>query len=126
MGHSIGRWDGDTLVVDTIGLNDKTWLDTAGHPHSDALHVVERIRRVDHDTLENTLTFDDPKTYTKSWTSTIIYKLHPDWSLREDIVCEDRILMDLKAKKNKVFPYQPYPMMFPVEEIPRPEIPADH
>ena len=126
MGHSIGHWDGDTLVVDTIGLNDKTWLDTAGHPHSDALHLVERIRRMDRDTLENTLTFDDPKTYTKSWTSTIIYKLHPDWSIREDIVCEDRILMDLKARKNKVFPFQPYPMNFPVEEIPRPEIPADH
>ena len=126
MGDSIGRWDADTLVVDTIGLNDKTWLDTAGHPHSDALHIVERIRRVDHDTLENNLTFEDPKTYTKPWTSKIIYKLHADWSIREDIVCEDRILMDLKAKKTKVFPYQPYPMMFPVEEIPRPKIPADH
>jgi hypothetical protein len=126
MGHSIGHWEGDILVVDTIGLNDKTWLDTAGHPHSDALHIVERIRRVDHDTLENALTFDDPKTYTKSWTSTIIYKLHSDWSIREDIVCEDRILMDLKAKQNKVFPFQPYPLSFPVEEIPRPEIPADH
>jgi len=112
--------------VDTIGLNDKTWLDTAGHPHSDALHIVERIRRVDHDTLENALAFEDPKTYTRSWTSTIIYKLHSDWSIREDIVCEDRILMDLKTKKNKVFPFQPYPMNFPVEEIPRPEIPADH
>ena len=126
MGHSIGHWEGDILVVDTIGLNDKTWLDTAGHPHSDALHIVERIRRVDHDTLENALTFDDPKTYTKSWTSMIIYKLHSDWFIREDIVCEDRILMDLKAKKSKVFPFQPYPMNFPVEEIPRPEIPADH
>jgi hypothetical protein len=126
MGHSIGHWEGDTLVVETIGLNDKTWLDTAGHPHSDALHIVERIRRMDRDTLENALTFDDPKTYTKTWTSTIIYKLHSDWSIREDIVCEDRILMDLKAKKNKIFPFQPYPMHFPVEEIPRPEIPADH
>ena len=54
MGHAIGHWEGDTLVVDTIGMTDKSWLDTAGHPHSDALHIVERIRRVDHDTLENT------------------------------------------------------------------------
>src|SRR5260370_8844298 len=46
MGNSIGRWDGDTLVVDTVGLNDKTSLDTPGHPHTDALHIVERIRRV--------------------------------------------------------------------------------
>jgi hypothetical protein len=122
MGHSIGHWEGATLVVDTAGLTDKSWLDTAGHPHSDALHVVERIRRVDHDTLENTLTFDDPKTYTRTWTSTIIYKLRPDWSLKEDIVCEDKILMDLKAKKEKVYPYQPYPMIFPVEAIPLPDV----
>jgi len=122
MGHSIGHWEGDVLVVDTIGLNDKSWLDTAGHPHSDALHVTERIRRVDHDTLEDTLTFDDPKAYTKPWSSKIIYKLHPDWSLREDIVCEDRILMDLKTKKDKVYPYQPYTMSFPVEAIPLPDV----
>jgi hypothetical protein len=122
MGDAIGHWEDDTLVVDTIGLNDKTWLDTAGHPHSDALHVTERMRRVDHDTLEDTLTFDDPKTYTKPWSSRIIYKLHTDWSLREDIVCEDRILMDLKAKKDKVYPYQPYPMHFPVEAIPLPDV----
>ncbi len=122
LGHSIGHWDGDTLVVDTVGMNDKTWLDTAGHPHSDALRIVERIRRVDHNTLENTLTFEDPKTYTKPWSSKIIYKLHPDWALHEDVICEDRILMDLKAKKDKVYPYQPYPMTFPVEAIPLPDV----
>lgn len=122
MGHAIGHWEGDTLVVDTVGMTDKSWLDTAGHPHSDALHVVERIRRVDHDNLENTLTFDDPKTYTRPWTSRIIYKLRPDWSLREDIACEDKILMDLKAKKDKVYPNQPYPMNFPVEAIPLPDV----
>ena len=122
MGHSIGHWEGDTLVVDTIGLTDKTWLDTAGHPHSDALRVTERIRRADHDTLENTLTFDDPKTYTRLWSSKIIYKLRPDWVIREDIVCEDKILMDLKAKKDKVYPGQPYPMSFPVEAIPLPDV----
>lgn len=54
MGHSIGRWDGDTLVVETVGLrgNDETWLDRVGHPHTEALRVVERIRRVKPDTLE--------------------------------------------------------------------------
>lgn len=122
MGHSIGHWEGATLVVDIVGLTDKSWLDTAGHPHSDALHVVERIRRVDHDTLENTLTFDDPKTYTRTWTSTIIYRLRPDWSLKEDVACEDKILMDLKAKKDKVYPFQPYPMNFPTEAIPLPDV----
>jgi len=122
MGHSIGHWEGDTLVVDTVGLTDKTWLDTAGHPHSDALRVTERIRRTDHDTLENTLTFDDPKTYTRPWSSKIIYRLHPNWVIREDIVCEDKILMDLKAKKAKVYAGQPYPMSFPVEAIPLPDV----
>ena len=124
LGHAIGHWEGATLVVDTVGLTDKSWLDTAGHPHSDALHVVERIRRVDHDTLENTLTFDDPKAYTRPWSSTIIYKLRTgaDWALKEDIACEDKILMDLKAKKDRVYPYQPYPMNFPTEAIPLPDV----
>jgi hypothetical protein len=65
LGDSIGRYEGDTLVVDTIGFNDKTWLDHVGHPHSDALHVVERFRRLDHDTLELAVTLEDPKAYTK-------------------------------------------------------------
>src|SRR5215469_3189361 len=124
MGHSIGHWEGATLVVDTIGLTDKSWLDTAGHPHSDALHVTERIRRMDHDTLENTLTFDDPKSYTRAWNSTIVYRLRSgsDWALKEDVSCEDRILMDLKVKKDKVYPFQPYPLNFPTEAIPLPDV----
>jgi hypothetical protein len=69
LGDSIGRYEGDTLVVDTIGFNDKTWLDHVGHPHSDALHVVERFRLVDQDTLELTVTVSDPKAYTKSLTN---------------------------------------------------------
>src|SRR5258706_10265785 len=82
MGNSIGHWEADTLVVDTIGLNDKTWLDTAGDPHSDALHIMERIRRVDHDTPENNLTFYDPQTYTRTGTSKIIFKMYSPWSIR--------------------------------------------
>ncbi len=65
LGDSIGHWDGDALVVDTIGFNDKTWLDRAGHPHSTDLHLVERIRRVDQNTLQDDLTIEDPKAYTK-------------------------------------------------------------
>ena len=53
MGDSIGKWEGDTLVVDTVGFNDKTWLDNDGHPHTEDLHVVERIRRVNHDTPDD-------------------------------------------------------------------------
>jgi hypothetical protein len=70
LGYSTGRWDGDTLVVETSGFNDKTWLDTVqGHPASDALHVTERIRRPNFGTLEVVATIDDPKTYTKPWTT---------------------------------------------------------
>jgi hypothetical protein len=90
MGDSIGWWEGDTLVVDTAGLNDKTWLDQVGHPHSDALHVVERIRRIDRDTLQDDLTIDDPKAYKKSWTGRQVFKLRPSWHLLEYVCAEDR------------------------------------
>lgn len=90
MGDSIGRWDGNTLVVDTTGLNDRTWLDQVGHPHSDALHVIERIRRVDYDTLQDDLTIDDPRAYEKPWAGQQIFKLKPDWHLIE-YVCEDNM-----------------------------------
>ena len=89
MGHSIGKYEGDTLVVDTIGFNDKTWLDPMGLPHSDALHVVERLRRVDHDTLQVDYTIDDPKAYTKTWTAQRIFKLHPDWQIKEYVCAEN-------------------------------------
>ena len=88
MGDSIGRWEGDTLIVDTIGFNDKTWLDKVGHPHSDALHLVERIRRVDHDTLVDDLTIDDPKAYTKPWTGQTTRTLKPGWNIME-YICEE-------------------------------------
>lgn len=90
MGEALGKWDGDTLVVDTIGFNDKTWLDYSGHPHSDALHVVERIRRIDHSTLVNDITIGDPKAYTKPWVSHMVFDLHPDWKI-EETICEDDV-----------------------------------
>ena len=67
-GESVGKYEGDTLVIDSIGFNDKTWLDHSGRPHSEDLHVVERFRRVNHDTLQLDVTFEDPKAYTKPWT----------------------------------------------------------
>jgi hypothetical protein len=90
MGDSIGRWEGDALVVDTVGLTDKSWLDQVGHPHSDALHVLERIRRIDHATLQADFTFDDPKAYTKPWTGQLIFKLRTGWHLME-YICEDHM-----------------------------------
>jgi len=89
MGNAIGRFEGDTLIVDTVGFNDKTWLDPMGLPHSDAMHVVEHIRRVDHDTLMDEYTIDDPKAYTKTWTAQKTFKLKPDWQIQEYVCTEN-------------------------------------
>ena len=98
MGDSIGKWEGDTLVVDSTNFNDKTWLDRGGHPHSEALHLTERIRRVDHDTLEIAITIDDPKAYTKTWTAKQYFQLRPKWNIME-LICEDNVnFLDLQKK----------------------------
>jgi hypothetical protein len=88
MGNSVGKWEGNTLVVDTIGFNDKTWIDGTKHPHSDALHVVERIQRVGQEVLKVDITIDDPKTYVKPWTAQRIFDLKPGWEISEQ-VCEE-------------------------------------
>jgi hypothetical protein len=88
MGDSIGQWEGDTLVVDTTGFNDRTWIDSEGHPHSDALHVVERIRRLDHEHLVDEITVEDPKAYTKTLAMKRVFDFEPDWNIAE-FVCED-------------------------------------
>jgi hypothetical protein len=67
MGQSTGRWDGDTLVVDTIGFNDQTWFDRAGNFHSEALHVIERFTRKSPDVLDYEVTIEDPKVFTRPW-----------------------------------------------------------
>jgi hypothetical protein len=90
MGDSIGNWQGDTLVVDTVGFNDKSWLDQVGHPHSDALHLVEHIRRVDRETLQDDIEIDDPKAYSRIWNGQQTFKLRPGWHLRE-FICEDHM-----------------------------------
>ena len=88
MGYSAGKWDGDTLVVETIGLTDVAWLDYQGTPHSDVLRVVERFRRPKEDTLEIEFLFDDPKTFTKPWKGHKTYYAMPkDWSLVELVNC---------------------------------------
>ncbi len=88
MGDSIGKWEGDTLVVDSIGFNDKSWLDVSGHPHSEALHIVERMRRADHDTLLIDITVDDPQAYTSPLKTQRKYILKPGWNIME-FICED-------------------------------------
>jgi hypothetical protein len=74
-GHSIGKWEGDELVVDTVGFNGLTWLDLAGHPTSDQLHVVERYSRPDFGTLKDVITIEDPVMYKKPWNVTEITPL---------------------------------------------------
>jgi hypothetical protein len=66
-GDSIGRWEGDTLVIDSVGFNDKFWFDMAGHPHTTQLHVVERYRRRDYGNLDIEITIEDPGAYIKPW-----------------------------------------------------------
>ena len=89
MGYSTGKWEGDTLVVETVGINELTWIDRIGHFHSDALRVVERIRRPSHDRLEIEFLFDDPKVYTKPWKGKKVFLLEPDRDLVEEFPCED-------------------------------------
>ena len=88
-GYSVGKWDGDTLVVDTIGFNERGWIDTGmGRPQTEALHVTERFRRLSIGKLELGITIDDPKAYTKPWNVKFNVNLLPDTELMES-VCEN-------------------------------------
>jgi hypothetical protein len=88
-GYSSGKWDGDTLVVQTTGFRDGLWLDTGGSPLTDAARVTERFRRVNYGTLEIELTIDDPKAYTKPWTIKVTQILAPDTELLDYICLEN-------------------------------------
>ena len=87
-GYSIGRWDGDAFVVDSMGFNDQTWMDDSGLPHSDALRTTERFQRPDFGHLNLQITFDDPKSYSRPWSVSLAFDLMPDTELIEDI-CEN-------------------------------------
>jgi hypothetical protein len=88
MGYSVGRWDGDELVVDSSGYNDRTWL-VDGYPHTEALRMTERYRRPDFGHLEVAVTFSDPKTYSKAWTVHIHADLAADTGMVEQVCNED-------------------------------------
>src|SRR5580704_3727203 len=83
MGYSVGHWDGDTLVVESFGFNDRTWLDTSGHPHSEALRMTERYTRRNFGTLDLDVTLQDPSVYTKPWTVKVKAELAADTELTE-------------------------------------------
>jgi hypothetical protein len=89
MGDSIGRWEGDTLVIDTVNLTDRTRLDSHGNVHSDALHVIERWRRMSANQMWYEATIDDPKFYTRPWTTGYVIPLAPkEWEIME-YACTD-------------------------------------
>ena len=87
-GYSVGTWEQDTLVVRSAGFNDRTWLDLAGHPHSEALHIIERFRRGDFGHMDIDVIIEDPKTYTSAWTVKLPFELLPDTELME-YLCEN-------------------------------------
>jgi hypothetical protein len=91
LGHSIGRWEGKTLVVDTVGFNERFWIDRFGLPHTHLLHVVERFTRVDETTLKYEATIDDPGAYTAPWTSGVLMRWNSSQELFE-YVCQDNNL----------------------------------
>ena len=87
-GHSVGKWEGDSLVIDTIGFNEKFWLTREGIPLTSYLHLTERFTRLDSDTMKYEATIDDPGAYTKAWTGGWLIQWQPNEELYE-YVCQD-------------------------------------
>ena len=87
-GHSVGHYEGDTLVIDTIGFNDKFWFDFRGHPHTEKLHTIERYTRTDLGLLENKVTIDDPGAYSRPFTVAFTARLRPNEELME-YICQE-------------------------------------
>jgi hypothetical protein len=88
-GYSVGRWDGDDLVVETRGLRDEGWLDVNGSPFTDQARITERFRRVNYGRVEIDVTVEDPKAYTKPFTVRVNWRLYPDGELIEFICNEN-------------------------------------
>jgi hypothetical protein len=87
-GHSTGRWDGDTLVIDTVGFNDKFWMDRQGVPHTEKLHMIEKLTRTDYNTIRYEVTIDDPGAYTAIWASSFNLR----WTTNSELfeyICQD-------------------------------------
>jgi hypothetical protein len=107
LGYAVGKWEGDTFVVETIGFNDKQWVDPYGDPRSEQAHLTERYRRLNHDTLELQITIDDPKSYTKVWVSPPkLHKLEPTWEIAEwfCVIDEDKAYDEVVRKPAGVAP----------------------
>lgn len=103
MGRAGGHWEGETLVIETIGFTDDTLLDETGLPHSENLHVTERLRLIDRGRrLENRIHIEDSKAYSQSWETTVTYRKLPGANIQED-VCVERI----RSGKSAIAPYDP-------------------
>jgi len=89
-GDSIGHWEGDTLVVDTVGLNDKAWLDADGHPRTTKAHIIERFTRPELGKIIVDVTIDDPGAYSKPWNVHEVAQLAPGWEIMEYICNENQ------------------------------------
>ena len=112
MGYSVGHWEGDTLVVESAGFNDRTWLDLTGHPHTEALHVTERFRRLDFGHIQLQMTFEDPKTYAKTWTIPVEVTFAPDTELLENVCNENErdhrhLVGNIEDEKNNTVQVSP-------------------
>lgn len=103
MGYSVGHWDGDTLVVTTAGYNDRTSIDLAGHPHTEALRMTESYHRRDAGHIDLQVTFDDPKSYTRPWTLPVQLDLVPDGDLIEYVCENERDKPHLVGKSGEEF-----------------------
>jgi hypothetical protein len=99
LGYSVGRWEGDTLVVETSGFNGKAWLDQLGKPTTEALHVTERFRRRDFGHMDIQITIDDPKAYTRPWTVTLPVTLQVGTELLEFVCENNRDLENLPGER---------------------------
>ena len=87
-GHSVGHWEGDTLVIDTVGFNERFWLDRAPVAHTEQLHLIERINRVDFNTMKYEVTIDDPGAYTAPWTTAMGMRWSPGTEVFE-YICQE-------------------------------------
>lgn len=102
MGTSVGKWTDDTtLVVDTVGFNDGTWLDRIGTPHSDQLHVTEKFHRLDKDNMDLEVTMVDPKALTKPWGGTYHFRVHPDWHIMEQVCTDNGTFASFEKNEDK-------------------------
>ncbi len=94
MGHSAGHWEGDTLVVESVGFNDRSWLDHDGHPHSEALRMTERYRRRDFGHMEIEITLNDPQVYVRPWKVALSAVLNADTDLLESVCNESHTSLE--------------------------------